>query len=288
MFPKELNAHFSETNVQDHKKSSRSKHTSSFHRKKERGKTKMLLSMPTKSEISLEKMISLAEIHREANRPLIKIKDFDGQTKFCQCCSLPSKDDIYLRNCSFCENTDKFAEYGRGTSLYFSFFRFAMIISFFALLSMALPAFLLTSYYTSQMSDECQKIYDRVGSNLSLVYNECFNFIIVEGVEYDNTLDLSDWEFRYNSRNLITYKNLFIQGRDGSKKNINKVMANFHIIHFIGLICLFIISVLYMILLTNINKQHDMDVTSPGDFTVIITNLYSAFEIFWKNKINYC
>ena len=286
MFPKELNPHFSETNQQEHKKSSRSKHTSSFHRKKERGKTEMLLSMPTKSEISFEKMISLAQIHREANRPLIKIKDFDGQTKFCQCCSLPSKDDIYLRNCSFCENTDKFAEFGRGTSLYFSFFRFAMIIMFFALLSMALPAFFLTSNYTSQITDACQKIYNQAGLNLSDIYKDCLNFINVEGVEYDYTLDSNDWEFRYNSRNLITYKNLFIQAGKGSRTNINKVITNYNILHFIGLLCLFIISVLYMILLANINKQHDMDVTSPGDFTIIISNLYSAFEIFWKNINN--
>ena len=38
--------------------------------------------MPTKSEVSFQKMISLAEIHREANRPLIKIKDFDGKQNF--------------------------------------------------------------------------------------------------------------------------------------------------------------------------------------------------------------
>ena len=118
MLPSDINPHLSETNPKEiHHHSSLKKNRSA--KKHKTRKSKVLLSMPTKSEITLEKMISLAQIHREANRPLIKIKDFDAHTKFCQCCSLPSRDDIYLRNCSFCENTDKFAEYGRGTSLYY-------------------------------------------------------------------------------------------------------------------------------------------------------------------------
>ena len=44
------------------------------------------------TEISAENMIAKAKIHREANRPLIKLKEFDGNTKFCQCCYLPAED----------------------------------------------------------------------------------------------------------------------------------------------------------------------------------------------------
>ena len=284
MFSNELHAHFSLTSNNDKKKTTRSKHSSSFKKKRETRKSRLLLSMPTKSEISLEKMISLAKIHSEANRPLIKIKDFDGQTKFCQCCSLPSKDDVYLRNCSFCENTDKFAEYGRGTSLYFSFFRFSIVIMIFCLLSMALPAFLLTANYTKEITDECKKIYDGLGMIIKEAFPLCLNYIEVEGVSYENTLDSSDWEFRYNSRNLITYKNIF-KDKGGFGNKINGIIVNFYIMHFIGLLSLFVISILYIILLENINKQYDMDVTSPGDFTIIVSNLFSAFDIFWK-KIN--
>ena len=281
MFSNEPHAHFSLNSTKDHKKTSRSKHTSSFHRKKETRKSRLLLSMPTKSEKTLEQMISLAKIHSEANRPLIKIKDFDGQTKFCQCCSLPSKDNKYLRNCSFCENTDKFAEYGRGTSLYFSFFRFSIVIMIFSLLSMAVPAFLLMANYTKEITDECKKIYDGLGIDIKEAFPGCLNFVEIEGVSYENTLDVSDWEFRYNSRNLITYKTIFTD-KGGFGNKINGIIVNFNIMHFIGLLSLFIINVLYIILLENINKQYDMDVTSPGDFTIIISNLFSAFDIFWK------
>ena len=54
---------------------------------------------------------------------------------------------------------------------------------------------------------------------------------------------------------------------------------------FIGLISLFIINILNIIFLYNLNKQYDISIISPSDYTVIITNLYSAFKIFLK-KIN--
>jgi hypothetical protein len=226
MSKKELHEHFSLTSANEPKKTIRSKNGSSFKRKKEVRKSKILLSKPTKSEVSLETMIKLAKIHSEANRPLIKIKEFDGKTKFCQCCSLPSKDDIYMRNCSFCENTDKFAEFGRGTSLYFSFFRFSIAVMIMCLLTMALPAFLLTSNYTNEITDVCQMIYDYVGVNIKEIFPGCLNFVKVEGVSYENTLDVGDWEFRYTlvgmfppsvscldvSTNFLSKKEIFGEG----------------------------------------------------------------------------
>ena len=286
MLPEDINPHLYETKPNDpHRHSTKKKKRST--KKHKTRKSKLLLSMPTKSEIPLEKMISLAKIHREANRPLIKIKEFDGQTKFCQCCSLPSRDDIYLRNCSFCENTDKFAEYGRGTSLYFSFFRFSILIMIFCMVSMALPGFLLTSNYTNEMSDVCKNIYDEIGPVINRTFPDCLLFISGLERNEENTFSIDDWEFRFNTRNVLIYRDLFVN-YGGTKKNIKSNTINYNILHLIGLASLFVISVLYIILLENINRQYDIDVISPGDYTIIISNLYSAFDIFWKkiNKIN--
>ena len=286
MLPEDINPHLYETKPNDpHRHSTKKKKRST--KKHKTRKSKLLLSMPTKSEIPLEKMISLAKIHREANRPLIKIKEFDGQTKFCQCCSLPSRDDIYLRNCSFCENTDKFAEYGRGTSLYFSFFRFSILIMICCMVSMALPGFLLTSNYTNEMSDVCKNIYDEIGPVINKTFPDCLLFISGLERNEENTSSIDDWEFRFNTRNVLIYRDLFVN-YGGTKKNIKSNTINYNILHLIGLASLFVISVLYIILLENINRQYDIDVISPGDYTIIISNLYSAFDIFWKkiNKIN--
>ena len=100
----------------------------------------------SKDKLNIELMIENAKIHREENKHLYKIKEFDGFTKFCKCCYLPAKDDIYLKNFSYCENTDNFAECGRGITLYFFYFRFSLAILLFTSISIALPSFFLSSY----------------------------------------------------------------------------------------------------------------------------------------------
>ena len=235
---------------------------------------------------SVDDMIAKAKIHQRANKPLIKIKEFDGNTKFCQCCYLPAEDDKYLRKSNFCENTDKFAAYGRGTSLFFSYYRFSIFILAFALCLMALPSFLLTNYYTNQLIDTCGKIYEKENQAITESFPDCINFINTKNVS-EYLIEKGDWEFKFNGMNLkyyrIVYKN--IVGKDDF---VNKVLTNYHIISFITLVTLFIINLLYIILLYNINHQYDLSVTSPGDFTIIISNLHSAFKVFWKNiiKIN--
>ena len=237
-------------------------------------------------QLNIEEMITIAKIHKEANRPLMKIKEFDVQTKFCPCCYLPSNDGVYLKTLSFCENTDKFAEYGRGISLYFSFYKFSTLILFFTFVLLAFPSFLLNNFYTNELTDICIQIYQKEKENISETFPDCVNFINIDGISEIFIKDIN-WEFKYNAINLKEYRNIYKKLTD-SYKNVDKILINYNIEYFIGLITLFIINLLYIIILFNINKQNDISVTSPSDFTIIISNLYSAFKIFWKkiNKIN--
>ena len=237
-------------------------------------------------EDSVKSMIAKAQIHQKANRPLIKLKEFDGGTKFCQCCLLPAEDDIYLRKCNCCENTDKFASYGRGTSLYFSYYRFSIIVLFFTVCLIALPSFFLTNYYTNQLIDTCGKIYDKKGNSITQSFPDCVNFINLEGVS-EYAIKKGDWEFKYNGLNLKHFRKVSkkVVGKDD---NADRVLTNFHITSFFALVSLFFINILYIILLYNINHQYNLSITSPADFTILISNFHSAFKIFWKNiiKIN--
>ena len=79
--------------------------------------------------------IELAKLHRDANRPLKKIKEFDEKVEFCPCCSLPKEKKGYIEEFSFNEDTDEFNQCGMGIPLYFSFFRFCLIILIFSFLS---------------------------------------------------------------------------------------------------------------------------------------------------------
>ena len=238
-----------------------------------------------KKELNIQEMIANAKIHRKANRPLKKLKEFDGNTRFCQCCYLPVKDNLSVKSFSFCENTDNFAVCGRGTSLYFSYFRFSTLILFFALISMALPSFLLTNSYTDQLTNLCNKIYDIDKEKMNITHPICLEFIDKGISEF--SMNDSEWVLRYNAINLRQYRELFHQ-LTNSYNNADKVIMNYNISYFIGLVTLFMANILYIILLFNINKQYDISVTSPSDYTIIISNLYSAFQIFWKkiNRIN--
>jgi hypothetical protein len=45
--------------------------------------------------------IELANYHKNSNRPLKKLKEFDQSTKFCPCCSLPVEQKGYLERFNF-------------------------------------------------------------------------------------------------------------------------------------------------------------------------------------------
>ena len=126
--------------------------------------------------------IEYAKLHREANRPLRKIKDFDKNTKFCPCCSLPVEQKGYIERFNFCDNTDKFAECGKGISLYFSFFRFNIIISALTIIFIGIPTFILTNIYTEELNKVCYKIYEIEKENINQTFPECINFINVKGI----------------------------------------------------------------------------------------------------------
>ena len=238
-----------------------------------------------KKDLKIEEMIDNAKIHREANLPLKKIKEFSSLTKFCQCCYLPVKDNIYTRNFNFCENSDEYAECGRGISLYFSYYRFASIILFFSFISICIPSMIITNHYTNQLVDICNKIYFLEKENINSSYPDCLNFIDLKNSSLFST-DMV-WALKYNSFNLKQYRKIY-NNISKSYYNVDQTLINYNLIHFIGLIALFIINILYIIILYNINNQYDILVTSPSDFTVIITNLKSAFKIFYNNikKIN--
>jgi len=54
--------------------------------------------------------IEEAKKHRSANRPLHKIKEFNNNVNFCNCCNLPCEEKGIIEPFGFCDNIDKFAD----------------------------------------------------------------------------------------------------------------------------------------------------------------------------------
>ena len=168
----------------------------------------------------------------------------------------------------------------------FFYFRFSIIILLFTFISIALPSFLIASNYTNELSDICYEIYAYEKEKINSTFPDCINFINVKGISEIFIKD-TDWESRFSAINLKDYRNIY-KRITNNYDNVDRIIINYNIVYFIGMLTLFIINSLNNILLYNINKQYDISVTSPSDYTVIISNLYSAFNIFWQKikKIN--
>ena len=106
---------------------SRSKSISRFSSKK-RNTTKYVEKKFNLDEIG---KIKIAKNHSEANRILKQINKFNKNTQFCPCCCLPCPQDGILEKFSYFDNTDEFADLGQGISLYFSFFKYSIILTAF-------------------------------------------------------------------------------------------------------------------------------------------------------------
>ena len=74
--------------------------------------------------------IDLAEIHRDANRPLHVLGDLSENVNFCYCCDLPCETKGIIEHFNMCDNAGIFAKCGIGISLYYLFFKFVIAISF--------------------------------------------------------------------------------------------------------------------------------------------------------------
>ena len=230
--------------------------------------------------------IELAKLHRDANRPLRKIKEFDKNTKFCPCCSLPVEQKGYIERFNFCDNTDMFAECGKGISLFFSYFRLSIYISVLAFIFMSFPTIIITNHFSNELNKVCYQIYEIQKEKINETFPDCINYINVKGIS-EFFINGEDWMLKYNSINLKQFRNVHSK-LVNTYNNIDKIIINYSIIYFIGLIGLFGINLIYIVFLYNINKQYDISVTSPSDYTIIVSNLYSTFHIFWEklNKIN--
>ena len=145
-----------------------------------RAKVKVDKPIYIKKELEAEEMIENAKIHRQANRPLKQIKEFDGLTKFCQCCYNPMKDQIHVTNFNFCDSTDEYAEFGMGISLYFFYLKYAIAILSFSFFLFTLPNVIISLKISDSIIDICQLLFSQEVENISMSFPTCNRFVDME------------------------------------------------------------------------------------------------------------
>ena len=162
-----------------------------------------------KKELEAEEMLENAKIHRHANRPLKKIKEFDGLTKFCQCCYNPMKDNIHVTNFNFRDSPDDYAEFGTGIPLYFFYIQYSIFILILASVSMALPTIVISKIYTNRVIDICERIYSRDGDNINTTFPFCNGFVKTDEEDdlYHNQIMTL---VKFNSMIIKQYREIFL------------------------------------------------------------------------------
>ena len=108
--------------------------------------------------------IKIAKIHKEVTRPLKQIKDLTKEelkNNSCPCCGLPTEISGKLENYKMCDNPDEFSDYGEGVILYFSFFKFCIIVTFIATIGISC----FDSYISYKYYNELQYICDILHKN---------------------------------------------------------------------------------------------------------------------------
>ena len=226
-------------------------------------------------------IIEYAKIHQSANRPLNKKSDFNENTKFCKCCNLPTEQEGILEKFKFSDHPDMFIDCGEGVPLYFTFFKFSIII--------LVITFFLVSYYNILFSKlYYEEIYDICNNKnkINLIEEDCKIFL-EKSEENSKSYSLisNSFFFQFNSINAKYYRNLYLKLYSNNNKEIDKIIVNTSFMNFLCLITLFICDLIFIVIIYLKKFNINMNILSLSDYSIFITNLKELHKNF-LNKIN--
>ena len=133
------------------------------------------------SKFSLGK-IEYAKIHKEANRPLTKLQDLTEEEikKYsCPCCGLPSLISGKLEPYKIFDNSDEYFDCGQDVVIYFSFFKFAIVVTFIATIGISFFDSFISYNYNHELRKICDNLYGnddikKLENNGSCFYDEIY------------------------------------------------------------------------------------------------------------------
>ena len=256
---------------------------SRYRAKKRNNSTKIVEKKFNLDEIG---KIKIAEKHSEANRILKQINKFNQNTQFCPCCCLPCPQKGILEKFSYCDDTDDFVDFGQGTSLYFSFFKYSIILTAFTAIIIGIP-FLIYSYiYTQSLQKICNILHSKEIEN-----PHCDLFITTKDIASEDYSVVDSPFFLFSTTNIKDYRNnyyfLYNETNIETNKIFEKSILNYPLLNLICSITLLIINMLYIIIIYNKNISYDYQVTSPSDFTVIISNMNDVLSHYLDIRKKY-
>ena len=257
---------------------------------KEVGKTKFSLGE-----------IKIAKIHKEATRPLKQIKDLTKEEikiNSCPCCGLPKKISGKLENYKICDSPDKFTNCGEGIILYFSFFKFCIIVTFIATIGITFFDSYISYYYYSKLKIFCDELpseeddftdyYDCITDFESVIsvceiYSEEKRLSPYSELDTDTTLFDSIF-FKTSLANYNNYKEIseWLNCKIGNYK-YKSTIINPNFVNFLWLINIFIVYLVYIFYMYNKSNVANYSSYTVGDYSIFLTNLENIYKKFEEN-----
>ena len=231
--------------------------------------------------------IKIAKVHREATRPLKQIKDLTKEeikNNSCPCCGLPTIIRGKLENYKMCNIPDELSNCGEGVVLYFSFFKFCIIITFIAVVGISILDSYISYNYYYELTKFCHKLNLLEMMHISIIHKcEVYSSalrMILESEHKEKTL-FNSFFFKISLVNFRNYKIIskklnYIIGNDKFESTI----INLNFVNFLCLINIFIAYVAYIFFIYNKSKAVSYSVYTVGDYTIFLTNLNDIFRKF--------
>ena len=242
----------------------------------------------TEDEFNLSKegLIEYAKIHSSANKPMRQLQEFNSNTRFCPCCNLPAEQEGILVPFKFCESTDKFAECGEGIALYFTFFKFCIMISFIASVVIGTSNIYFNYRYSSVLLDFCNNYLKTqlLPYNDTSFYDECKLYFTeaeedTEYFNYDNK-----FFYQFSTMNIKNYRKIYSKIYLQKNKKFEKIIINMSTINFTCLISIFIYNLVFIYYIFNKSNYINCQYLRQSDYSIFISNLYDVHKRFLEIK----
>ena len=234
------------------------------------------------NKFSLEKLgkIKWAKEHASANRPMNKLKEFNKNTKFCNCCNLPCETPGIIEPFSFCEKSENFSICGRAVPSYFYFIKYCIYCLIVVLIMMSLPL----AYFNYGRSIEIKDFCINIQNTKSIIYDKINNScdFYLDSNSTENIFFQFFW--RMSSDNLHDYNYIFLNSTGNSIQNKN-ILYNYSLFGFLCMFSLFVINIYFIILFQVQIRAEKIENVHPSDYTLLITNLSKLMREF-KEKRN--
>ena len=246
--------------------------------------------------------IKIAKIHEKATKPLKQIKDLikkEIKLNSCPCCGLPTKISGKLEDYKICDSPDEFTNCGEGVILYFSFFKFCIIVTLIATIGITFFDSYISYYYYSELKIFCDKLPTNEDDNSTNAYKRDYKYehaiyvceIYSEEKRQIPNSEHSPYTTLFDSiffkTSLVNYNNYkyiseFLDCKIGNYK-YKSTIINPNFVNFLCIINIFIAYLVYIFFMFNKSNAANYSTYTVGDYSILMTNLEDIYKKFEEN-----